>query len=112
MNQRNSVAYPVICYVRYSISGYRLRRKFVLCSELANLPGIDISSSNVDFANDSDDCQQKLTQILCFWADCGGYSGQDLRGFQSLTPEGFSWLKRNFPGSYVRNRSVGVDVSS
>ena len=82
---------------------------------LANLPGIDISSS-VDFANGLLSAEinagivYALRQIVAMGR--ARADTQDLHRLRTLTPERFYWLKRQFPVPYVRNRSVGVDALS
>ena len=65
---------------------------------LANLPGIDISSS-VDFANGllSAEINAGIVYVLRQIVFLGRADTQDLHGLQSLTPERFYWLKHNFP---------------
>ena len=60
---------------------------------LANLPGIDISSS-VDFANGllSAEINAGIVYVLRQIVFLGRADTQDLHGLQSLTPERFYWL--------------------
>ena len=68
---------------------------------LADLPGIDISST----VNYADRLLREINADIVF---LGRADTQDLRGFQSLTPEGFYWLKRNFPALMSEIEALGL----
>ena len=65
---------------------------------LANLPGIDISSS-VDFANGllSAEINRDIVYALRQIVAMGRADTEDLHRLRTLTPERFYWLKDNFP---------------
>ena len=75
---------------------------------LANLPGIDISST-VNYADRllreiNRDIVYALRQIVAM----GRADTEDLHRLQSLTPERFYWLKDNFPSLMSEIEGLGL----
>ena len=76
---------------------------------LANLPGIDISSS-VDFANGllSAEINRDIVYALRQIAAMGRADTEDLHRLRTLTPERFYWLKDNFPSLMSEIEALGL----
>ena len=76
---------------------------------LANLPGIDISSS-VDFANGllSAEINAGIVYVLRQIAAMGRADTEDLHRLRTLTPERFYWLKDNFPSLMSEIEALGL----
>ena len=76
---------------------------------LANLPGIDISSS-VDFANGllSAEINRDIVYALRQIVAMGRADTEDLHRLRTLTPERFYWLKDNFPSLMSEIEGLGL----
>ena len=76
---------------------------------LANLPGIDISSS-VDFANGllSAEINAGIVYVLRQIVAMGRADTEDLHRLRTLTPERFYWLKDNFPSLMSEIEALGL----